>query len=165
MKVNGTQVPLQEEKTLLQYLQENQYDISKIAVERNGEIVPKREYECVFLQQEDQLEIVNGKDREGTWKTAYEVPAVSPKGEFIRILNGFQIEKDIPLKEGDILTVIPKGTMPDERELESMMAARHTPHVHERVKKAKVGIAGLGGLGSHIAVMCAWILTKWSPAI
>ena len=58
MKVNGTQVPLQEEKTLLQYLQENQYDISKIAVERNGEIVPKREYECVFLQQEDQLDIV-----------------------------------------------------------------------------------------------------------
>ena len=58
MKVNGTQVPLQEEKTLLQYLQENQYDISKIAVERNGEIVPKREYECVFLQHEDQLEIV-----------------------------------------------------------------------------------------------------------
>ena len=58
MKVNGTQVPLKEEKTLLQYLQENQYDISKIAVERNGEIVPKREYECVFLQQEDQLEIV-----------------------------------------------------------------------------------------------------------
>ena len=46
--------------------------------------------------------IVNGKDREGTWKTAYEVPAVSPKGEFIRILNGFQIEKDIPLKEGDV---------------------------------------------------------------
>lgn len=58
MRVNGTLVPLQEEKTLLQYLQENQYDISKIAVERNGEIVPKREYECVFLQQEDQLEIV-----------------------------------------------------------------------------------------------------------
>lgn len=58
MKVNGTLIPLQEGKTLLQYLQENQYDISKIAVERNGEIVPKREYECVFLQQEDQLEIV-----------------------------------------------------------------------------------------------------------
>lgn len=58
MKVNGTLVPLQKGKTLLQYLQENQYDISKIAVERNGEIVPKREYECVFLQQEDQLEIV-----------------------------------------------------------------------------------------------------------
>ena len=58
MKLNGTQVPVQEEKTLVQYLQENQYDISKIAVERNGEIVPKREYECVFLQQEDQLEIV-----------------------------------------------------------------------------------------------------------
>ena len=44
MKVNGTQVPLQEEKTLLQYLQENQYDISKIAVERNGRI---GEYRCL----------------------------------------------------------------------------------------------------------------------
>ena len=36
-----------------------------------------------------------------------------------------------------------------------MMAARHTPFVHERVKSAKVGIAGLGGLGSNIAVMLA----------
>ncbi len=97
---------------------------------------------------------VNGKVMEGPWKTVYEVP-VDPKRKVIRILNGFQIEKNVPLQEGDILNVIPKGIMPDQQELESMMAARHTPHVHECVKKAKVGIAGLGGLGSHIAIMLA----------
>ncbi len=58
MRVNGVSIPLGEEKTLLQYLQENQYDPSKIAVERNGKIVPKREYEATLLQSEDQLEIV-----------------------------------------------------------------------------------------------------------
>ena len=58
MRVNGVSIPLEEEKTLLQYLQENQYDPSKIAVERNGKIVPKREYEATLLQSEDQLEIV-----------------------------------------------------------------------------------------------------------
>ena len=59
MKVNGTQVPLQEEKTLLQYLQENQYDISKIAVERNGEIVPRNRYGETLLADGDVLEIVS----------------------------------------------------------------------------------------------------------
>lgn len=58
MRVNGVSIPLGGEKTLLQYLQENQYDPSKIAVERNGKIIPKREYEGTLLQSEDQLEIV-----------------------------------------------------------------------------------------------------------
>ncbi len=58
MRVNGVSIPLGGEKTLLQYLQENQYDPSKIAVERNGKIIPKREYEATLLQSEDQLEIV-----------------------------------------------------------------------------------------------------------
>jgi sulfur carrier protein ThiS adenylyltransferase len=47
--------------------------------------------------------------------------------------------------------------MPDRDELESMMMARHTPDVHQRVKKGRVAIAGLGGLGSNIAVMLARI--------
>lgn len=58
MRVNGVSIPLGGEKTLLQYLQENQYDPSKIAVERNGKIIHKREYEATLLQSEDQLEIV-----------------------------------------------------------------------------------------------------------
>ncbi len=36
-----------------------------------------------------------------------------------------------------------------------MLVARHTPHVHEKLKNAKIAIAGIGGLGSNIAVMLA----------
>lgn len=35
------------------------------------------------------------------------------------------------------------------------MAARHTPGVHERMKKATIGIAGLGGLGSAVSIALA----------
>ena len=35
------------------------------------------------------------------------------------------------------------------------MAARHTPGVHARLKRASVGIAGVGGLGSAVAVALA----------
>ncbi len=45
--------------------------------------------------------------------------------------------------------------MPPQDEFESLMCARHTPHVFEKVKSAKVAIAGLGGLGSNIAVNLA----------
>lgn len=71
------------------------------------------------------------------------------------ILNGFQTAEDFSLSEGDTITLIQKGAMPDKAELERMMCARHTPLVHDRVKNASVAVAGLGGLGSHIAVMLA----------
>lgn len=73
----------------------------------------------------------------------------------VYIRNGFAVEGTLPLREGDQITLIEKGKMPDKAQLERMMTARHTPFVHERVKKATVGIAGLGGLGSNIAVMLA----------
>lgn len=44
-----------------------------------------------------------------------------------------------------------------EEELEGMMIARHTPNVHKKLKKGKVAIAGLGGLGSNVAIILARI--------
>ena len=75
----------------------------------------------------------------------------------IVILNGFCIESDAIIHEKDELFIVEKGVMPPEDQLEAMMAARHTPGVQARVKKAKVAIAGLGGLGSNIAVSLARI--------
>ena len=40
-------------------LQEKGIDLSNVAVERNGEIVPKRQYDSVILTAEDRLEIVS----------------------------------------------------------------------------------------------------------
>ncbi len=71
------------------------------------------------------------------------------------ICNGFPLASDSPLKEGDELCFIRKGETPDPNELESLMMARHTPGVHQKIKKSAVGIAGLGGLGSVVAIALA----------
>jgi len=49
----------------------------------------------------------------------------------------------------------PPGGMGFTRELETQIVARHSPGVHDRVKRATVGIAGVGGLGSNAAVFLA----------
>lgn len=97
--------------------------------------------------------ILNGKEIDCSVKTAFEL---KNEGDFV-IVNGYQLSQDSDLKDGDEVCVIKKGIMPGRDELESMMAARHTPGVHQRLKDGKVAIAGLGGLGSHIAVMLARI--------
>jgi sulfur carrier protein ThiS adenylyltransferase len=40
-------------------------------------------------------------------------------------------------------------------DLEAMITARHVPGTHEKLKSARVAIAGVGGLGSNIAMMLA----------
>jgi sulfur carrier protein ThiS adenylyltransferase len=73
------------------------------------------------------------------------------------IYNGFPFNSDRPLKEGDEVVFIKKGEAPSSEELESLMMARHTPGIHQKIKKSIVGIAGLGGLGSAIAIALARI--------
>lgn len=70
----------------------------------------------------------------------------------VMILNGFPASGETLLQEGDELFLIKRGEQPREEELEYLMAARHTPGVHARLKQAVVGIAGVGGLGSAVAV-------------
>lgn len=66
------------------------------------------------------------------------------------IVNGFQIEDKI-LQENDRVVLIKRGRKPTIDEFETLLTARHTPKVHERLKKGTVAILGLGGLGSNIA--------------
>ncbi|MDO4516302.1 MAG: sulfur carrier protein ThiS [Bacillota bacterium] len=46
-------------KTLAQYLETTNYDPKRIAVERNGDIVPKAQYGETLLQDGDVVEIVS----------------------------------------------------------------------------------------------------------
>lgn len=73
------------------------------------------------------------------------------------ILNGFPIKEDKEAKEGDRVVFIKKGQAYNKEELEALMSSRHTPGVHEKVKKASVTICGAGGLGSNIAISLARI--------
>lgn len=79
---------------------------------------------------------------------------LKPGAEVI-IYNGFPVDSDRSLKEGDEIVLIKKGEVPFPEEFESLMVARHTPGVHQKIKKSVVGIAGLGGLGSVVAIALA----------
>jgi sulfur carrier protein ThiS adenylyltransferase len=81
---------------------------------------------------------------------------LKPSADVI-IYNGFPVSSDRPLKEGDAIVFIKKGEPPSPEEFESLMMARHTPGIHQKIKKSVVGIAGLGGLGSAIAIALARI--------
>jgi sulfur carrier protein ThiS adenylyltransferase len=71
------------------------------------------------------------------------------------ILNGFPCYADPPLNEADRIVLIKRGEIPAQEELEALMMARHTPGVHDKVRNSSVGIAGVGGLGSAIALALA----------
>ena len=58
MRVNGKQVELKERLTLEKFLESNGYALTKVAVELNGNIVPRKEYAATILQDTDALEIV-----------------------------------------------------------------------------------------------------------
>jgi sulfur carrier protein ThiS adenylyltransferase len=78
-------------------------------------------------------------------------------GADVLVLNGAAIADDVALSEGDYVNLIARGEIPPADELEALMTARHTPGVHAKIKGATVGIAGLGGLGSAVAVALARI--------
>lgn len=75
----------------------------------------------------------------------------------IVILNGFHLNEDKVLRDGDNITFIKRGEIPKKDQLEALIISRHTPNVYERIKKSSVGIAGAGGLGSNIALSLARI--------
>jgi len=73
----------------------------------------------------------------------------------VLIVNGFPAEHGQELRDGDRLVLIRRGAVPDATELDALLTARHTPGVHARVSQATVGIAGVGGLGSAVAIALA----------
>lgn len=58
IRINGENMDAAELK-LTEYLQQNQYNMTRIAVERNEEIVPKAQYDTCILQDGDVVEIVS----------------------------------------------------------------------------------------------------------
>lgn len=101
--------------------------------------------------------VINGKNYDFTKKNMLELcnSLNFNKTNTVVIINGFQTSENLQLCENDQITLIKKGEMPNKDELERLICARHTPLVFEKVKKARVAIAGLGGLGSNIAISLA----------
>lgn len=58
VKVNGEYLDIVG-KTIAEYLAGTKYDMKRIAVEKNGDIVPKAAYESTVLEDEDSIEVVS----------------------------------------------------------------------------------------------------------
>jgi sulfur carrier protein ThiS adenylyltransferase len=84
--------------------------------------------------------------------TLFSLRASTKPDADIAILNGAIVAEDRPLAEGDAVHFVKRGETPSAEDLESLLVSRHTPGVHAKVKRGTVGIAGLGGLGSTVAV-------------
>ncbi|MGG7048035.1 MULTISPECIES: sulfur carrier protein ThiS adenylyltransferase ThiF [unclassified Campylobacter] len=73
----------------------------------------------------------------------------------IFILNGFAIKEQQELKDNDKITLIKRGVMPEREILKAMIEARNSPELNAALNSAIIGVAGLGGLGSNIALSLA----------
>lgn len=76
-------------------------------------------------------------------------------GADLFILNGCPVAPETVPTEGDSIVFIRRGATPTPDELDVLLAARHTPGVHAKLKNACVGVAGCGGLGSTVALALA----------
>lgn len=56
--VNGKQIQLTAEMSVADYLEQNNYQINRIAVEMNEEILPKYSYSETMIKDGDRLEVV-----------------------------------------------------------------------------------------------------------
>lgn len=59
MYVNGEQVNIQDEISLSEFLKKRGYDRQRVAVEKNGDIVPRKNFETEMLSDGDKIEIVH----------------------------------------------------------------------------------------------------------
>lgn len=59
VRINGIDMERIEGKTIAEYLEQAGFDSSRVAVERNGAIVPKKSYEEVIITEADTIEVVS----------------------------------------------------------------------------------------------------------
>lgn len=59
MRVNGKETELKSSITLAEFLAAHNYRAELVAVERNGQIVPRAEFDAAVLKDGDELEIVS----------------------------------------------------------------------------------------------------------
>ena len=59
MKINGKEIKLENETVLSGILEDQGFNLLKIAVMKNGDIVPTAEYDKTLINDNDSLEVVS----------------------------------------------------------------------------------------------------------
>ncbi|HIJ90906.1 MAG: sulfur carrier protein ThiS adenylyltransferase ThiF [Desulfobulbaceae bacterium] len=73
----------------------------------------------------------------------------------ILLVNGYPATLDTALSDGDRCCLWRRGKVPSAEEMRHLLYARHSPGVQSRLQERVVGIMGLGGLGSLVAIALA----------
>ena len=73
----------------------------------------------------------------------------------ILLVNGYPATLQTALADGDQCWLWQRGKAPSAAEMRQLLYARHTPGVQARLQGKVVGIMGLGGLGSLVAIALA----------
>ncbi len=58
MKLNGCDTPLSKPISLKNLLEDKGYNLSRVAAEMNGSIIPKADYDKTMVTDNDSLEVV-----------------------------------------------------------------------------------------------------------
>lgn len=80
--------------------------------------------------------------------------------DLVKILDGFAVKNANFTQNNKNLIFIKKGVMPPKEILKSMIESRNSPSLNNALKSAVIGVAGLGGLGSNIALFLARVGVK-----
>lgn len=99
--------------------------------------------------------IINSAEYEIQGGTAQDAVNLAKPDADVIIKNGHLTDGSAPLADGDIIHLIKKGEIPTDAEMRSLMTARHTPKVADRLAQCRMAVCGLGGLGSNIALNLA----------
>jgi len=73
----------------------------------------------------------------------------------ILLVNGYPAPLQTVLSDGDQCWLWKRGKAPSAEEMQHLLYARHTPGVQALLQERVVGIMGLGGLGSLVAIALA----------
>jgi len=73
----------------------------------------------------------------------------------ILLVNGYPATAQTVLSDGDQCWLWQRGKTPSAEEMRHLLHARHSPGVQARLQDRVVGIMGLGGLGSLVAIALA----------
>ena len=99
---------------------------------------------------------INSQMRECKSKSLFALKAeLGVSDDAITLYRGFAITSDCELAENDSVIFMDKNQIPKGELLREIMYSRNTPELNEALKNACVGIAGLGGLGSAVAIALA----------
>jgi sulfur carrier protein ThiS adenylyltransferase len=84
-------------------------------------------------------------------KTVFDIKnCFVPNGDVIILNTVINPDNSTILNEDDSLVIFKKGELPDSEDLQTFFLARQSREVTDILKNSKVGVAGLGGLGSVV---------------